>query len=421
MTTAQSTAPATRTPPGRRRNRPRLAVAATYPIHPALGGGQVRASRLYRGLGEAFDVTLVTLAPPDAPAARLQLTPALTEVQIPKSAEHQARELELQMAAGTVVTDIAMTELHACSPDYLDALDQAARGAHAVVACHPYTLPAIRQVSDAPIWYEAQDVEASLKRHVLGDSPESRRLLARTEAVERACCEQAELVWACSAEDRDELVARYGIDEARVLIVPNGFALDEARYVGAHERAAAKRRLQLEDRLLAVFVASWHEPNLVAARELVRLAVRMPELELMIVGSVGLAFGGVPLPANVQLTGTVSVEFKQTILGIADAALNPVRTGSGTNLKMLDYFGSGIPVISTAFGARGLGIRAGEHYLEAQPGSFPAVIRALRGRSPAERAPLVEAARDYVVRNLSWQGITASLIAELRARDARLS
>ena len=41
---------------------------------------------------------------------------------------------------------------------------------------------------------------------------------------------------------------------------------------------------------------------------------------------------------------------------ILDLAINPVTTGSGTNLKMLDYMAAGVPVLSTPHGARGLGL-----------------------------------------------------------------
>ena len=396
--------------------RPRLVVAATYPIHPPMGGGQVRAAHLYRGLSETFDVELVTLAGPETTGGTSQITPTLRERQVPKSARHAARELALERDAGTVVTDIAMSELYADTPDYLAALEEAAEGARAVVACHPYAFPAIREVTDLPVWYEAQDVEASLKQHVLGSSDEARRLMARAEAVERECCEQAELVWACSAEDRAELIGRYAIEPDRVLVVPNGVALDEVAYVPPAVRGEHKRRLRLEDRFLAVFIASWHEPNLAGARDLVQLARRVPEVDLMIIGSVGLALTGSALPENVQVTGIVSLEFKQTVLGIADAALNPVRTGSGTNLKMLEYFGSGTPVISTAFGARGLGVRGGEEFIEAEPVGFPAALRRLRELDPEATEPMVRAARRHVEQTHSWTVIAAELLTEVRSR-----
>ena len=60
------------------------------------------------------------------------------------------------------------------------------------------------------------------------------------------------------------------------------------------------------------------------------------------------------LPPNVVLAGVVTNVAKRTLLQSADLALNPMRTGSGTNLKIVEYFAAGIPVVSTPFGARGL-------------------------------------------------------------------
>ena len=39
---------------------------------------------------------------------------------------------------------------------------------------------------------------------------------------------------------------------------------------------------------------------------------------------------------------------------MADVVLNPVETGSGTSLKLIDPLSLGIPIVSTPRGARGL-------------------------------------------------------------------
>lgn len=388
-------------------------MAVTYPVDPPLGGGQVRALNLYRGLSRVFDVEMVTLGVPGSRQERRELSPGLWEHRVPKSPEHAERERALELEAGTVVTDVAMPELYRHTPAYVAALRDAADGAHAAVACHPYTFPAIREVTDIPVWYEAQDVEASLKRHVLGDKPVARRLLAAAEQVERACCTDAELIWACSAEDAAELVKRYGGDAERVLVVPNGAALDEVEYVPVAVRREHQRRLRMDNGLLAVFIASWHEPNVVGARRLVTLAESVPAVDFLIIGSVGMALAGDPLPVNLSVTGTVSLAFKQTVLGVAGVALNPVTTGSGTNLKMLEYFAAGVPVISTAFGARGLGVRAGEHFLPAEPAEMEGALARYREADPAELDRLVSAAREYVEARLSWTVIADELLARI--------
>ena len=101
--------------------RPRLAVATTFPIAPAIGGGQVRALNLYRGLSRVFDVELVTLGAPDTPETHRQLGPGLWEHRVPKSLAHAERESALEREAGTVVTDVASLILpdDACIPDGL--------------------------------------------------------------------------------------------------------------------------------------------------------------------------------------------------------------------------------------------------------------------------------------------------------------
>ena len=60
-----------------------------------------------------FDVELVTLAGPEtAGGCEPDHRRRPCERQVPKSAEHAARELALERDAGTVVTDIAMSELY---------------------------------------------------------------------------------------------------------------------------------------------------------------------------------------------------------------------------------------------------------------------------------------------------------------------
>jgi glycosyltransferase involved in cell wall biosynthesis len=394
-------------------SRPRLAVALTFPVFPALGGGQVRALNLCRQLACVFDVEIVSLAAVGEGGERRALGRGVFETQVPKSLDHAAAESELERDAGTAVTDIAMSDLFALTPGYLSALSRAADGARAVIACHPYPLPAIRAVTDAPVWYEAQDVEAELKRHVLGDSPVARRLLVRAEEVERECCETAEQIWACSEEDRARLIERYGVPAGRILVVPNGVALEDAEYVAPLPRRERRRRLGWDDAVHGVFVASWHEPNVVAALEILQMAAQTPSVGFLVIGSVGMALATDPRPANVQITGPVSLAFKQDLLGVADVALNPVRTGSGSNLKMLDYFAAGIPVLSTPFGARGLGVTAGAHYVEAEPWAMTKVLEQWPAEAMDARAARVEAARRHVEEHMSWDAIGSRLRAQL--------
>ena len=104
---------------------------------------------------------------------------------------------------------------------------------------------------------------------------------------------------------------------------------------------------------LAVFVASYHPPNLRAAETIVEMAAAMPTIGFLLVGSHGSHFSDWRLPANVLVTGPVSDRLLATYLAASDVALNPVRSGGGTNLKLIEYF-AGVPTVSTSLGARWL-------------------------------------------------------------------
>jgi glycosyltransferase involved in cell wall biosynthesis len=103
------------------------------------------------------------------------------------------------------------------------------------------------------------------------------------------------------------------------------------------------------------------------------------------------------------------------LLAVADVALNPMRTGSGTNLKMLDYFAAGVPVLSTAFGARGLQVSAGTHYAMIDDGGLAASLEALLASPPETRSRMVAAARALVEQRYAWSTIAQTFVDELQA------
>ena len=118
---------------------------------------------------------------------------------------------------------------------------------------------------------------------------------------------------------------------------------------------------------LAVFFGSWHPPNLAAARVILWLAPQLPQVQFVLGGTHGDAFPAHEVPDNVVFTGQVIERVKRTLLAAADVALNPVLHGSGTNLKVIEYLAAGVPVVSTAFGVRGLDVGNGRHLLVAEP------------------------------------------------------
>ena len=397
-------------PPAKRK---KLTVALTFPVYPPRGGGQSRVFHLYRHLADYVDVELVTITGADQPPFEGEIAPNLREIRIPKSAEHQKREHELEAEVRLPLTDVVMPRLHHLTPDYLAALRRSTESAAVVIASHPYTYPVLREVTNKPLWYEAHNVEAELKRAMFPQGSTARELLAEIARVERACCEASELIFACSAEDGITLQRLYGASPSRVLEVPNGVDLQSVRFVSPKERLEAKERLGLKSEMVAVFMGSWHGPNLDAVREILDFAGRSPRVRFLIIGSSCAAFQQQARPPNVGMLGVVDDEAKDTLLGLADLALNPVVSGSGTNLKMLDYFASGLPVISTLHGARGLRVRDGEHLVLAEPNQFPDAIAHLMRESGAAKEARIASARRLAEERYAWPVIASRFWSEV--------
>jgi glycosyltransferase involved in cell wall biosynthesis len=87
-------------------------------------------------------------------------------------------------------------------------------------------------------------------------------------------------------------------------------------------------------------------------------------------------------------------------------------SGSGTNLKILEYLASGVPVVTTPVGAEGLPLADGETALVSAPDDAAAeTVRALREADLRER--LSENGRDLAVSEFSWGTTLASYDAAI--------
>lgn len=412
-------------PPARRDHLPKVVIASTYPVFPPQHGGQIRASRLAQALTDHFDVEIVSLTTTGAAAARRAVAPGLTEATVPQSPAHALAEQELSRSVGWVpVTDLAATLFDRRTPALEEALAEAAAGAAGAVLSHPFLLPALaRAAPELTLIYDAHNVEARQKADVLPADASGRRLLELAERVEGTAARKAVAVSACSEADAGALAGRYGIDPARITVVPNGVdctaigfvALPRRRELAARWLATFGRlgRARVRPRHLALFVGSWHPPNLEAAERIMAYAPRLPHVSFVLAGSHAERYRRWRLPDNVIALGRMSDGAKRRLLAAAEVALNPMAAGSGSNLKLAEYMAAGTPVISTAFGARGYAVRPSQHYLEAELNEFPTAILELLGDSRLA-AGLAEEGRGLVERDYDWNRIGTGYVAMVR-------
>lgn len=214
---------------------------------------------------------------------------------------------------------------------------------NAVVVTHPWMWPTLKSALDdqsVAVIYDAHNVEHLL----LQSSAESalvRFFSARAAlSIEKDLCSHASQVWCCTEEDATSFGNSFGDElKKKYLTGFKGRNPTKSNPTTFNERSRS-----------AVFVGSAWEPNKVAATFINEiLAPELPNIDFHIVGSVGSSIAN---PSeNVRIRGHIAdldeELFKHRV------ALNPTSTGSGINIKMLDYMATGTPIITTAFGARG--------------------------------------------------------------------
>jgi glycosyltransferase involved in cell wall biosynthesis len=396
----------------RSERRKKMVVAVTFPVYPPRGGGQSRIFHLYRHLAEHYDIKILSLCAFGQPAFNQEISPGLWEIRMPVSHRHQVAEGDLSASVGGApITDIMMSELLELTPEYLRKLEIVAADADVVVASHPYLGRQLVAVAPkAQFWLEAHNVELLLKKEILPVSEASLRMLESVREIEAFCWQRANTIFACSQKDIDTLRDLYGETIGTIVEVPNGVSLDDVPFVDSDERQRRKARIGLEGTIVALFMGSWHGPNIKAADYVLNYAAVVPHVVFMLVGSVCAAIADREIPANVTLMGVVDDEVKAVLLGTADVALNPMTSGSGSNLKMLDYFAAGIPVVSTEFGARGINCIAGVHYIAADVGAFTDVIETF---ASGDFQKLALEARKLVQADLSWPNIAKQFLGKL--------
>ena len=396
--------------------RGRVTVLNAYSVHQPNHGGRYRMHGLYGALARHAEVELVTLGLHEEGSATLEVAEGFREVRIARSAAHRDADLAAQAAAGSPVYDItALTHL-GHTPDYARALAVSLERADVAFLAHPYMAAALQSSGwSRPFAHDSHNQELALKRQMLPRSAAREALLQEVERAEGYACRDSRVLFAVSREDLQGLAASYGDRGADGIVVPNGTDAGAIRFADAATRERLRRRLGLAGRPVALFLASGHRPNLEAAEHIFAAAARMPHVTFAFVGNAADAFLHRALPPNVRLVGTVDEGARDVWLEAASVALNPVIYGGGTNLKLMDYFAAGTPVVSTEVGLRGDVVEAGRHALVAPIDAMDdAIAAALAGGPAIER--MTREARALVEAEFDWAALGRRVHDALAAR-----
>lgn len=241
---------------------------------------------------------------------------------------------------------------------------------------HPWQFEYIYKFKpdNIPLVLCEHNVEFDLLSQYRKSSLLSKKMREICKKKEKYAIENADAIFTTSQDDINRLADFCNISKNKFYVIPNGVNISKFNLSTEEEKSKIKKMMNLDGKKVVLFAGSKYIPNIEAVYAIQRISdkVENKEIVFLVAGRVGESFTS---RENLHFTGyvdNISNYFK-----MADLAINPMISGSGTNLKVLEYLASGIPTITTEIGARGLNIENGKHAIISKIEDFPKWINIL--------------------------------------------
>lgn len=217
------------------------------------------------------------------------------------------------------------------------------------------------------------------------------RFADRSRAYEGDLLPRFSLVLAAS--ENDAAVAQQIAPTARIAVYPNALPATDMPAV--------------EEEPVVVFSGNFeYHPNIDAVAWLMsavwpEIRRRCPDLRLRLVGR-GESFIRHLLPTGLDVEATGAVEDARAAIARARIVIAPLRSGSGTRIKILEAWAAGRPVVATSLAAEGLKCRDNNNIIIANtPEEFGTSIARLNA-DPSRRAELAVHGRRLFEEKYTW-------------------
>ena len=262
-------------------------------------------------------------------------------------------------------------------------------------------IPIVARVFRKPVVIDCHDTFQALR-------VKNRNFLRTTfeTAIEKTIYRFASAALVVSEKEK-QFLSSMGINTNRIQIIPNG--VDTKAFSPSKNADEIRLRYGLSGHRIVVFVGNMeYSPNQEAVR-LIALKIE-PEVTKVVKNAKFLVIGriaGTTTYSNLTFMGTV--DSVAPILAASDAAIAPLFHGSGTRLKILEYFSSGLPVVSTTLGSEGLDIQNGVHaIIEDDLTVFASKLTQLL-KDKQLSARLGQSARELAVDKYDWSSVVSCL------------
>jgi glycosyltransferase involved in cell wall biosynthesis len=396
----------------------RILVLNFFPAFtPPGSGGELRYFNLYNELSSYYDITLLSPTYSHHLQETIEHSKTFREHRIPKEPIHDLLHQQIAREAISPEVSALVCALSSKYPNnYHKAYLNLYSNADMIVHESPYMLGYDLFIGyDKKLRiYNSYNVESSLVKQVW-NGVNALKYIDYIWSLESRLLDQCELCFAVSREEMDTFIREFGADPQKMAVAPNG--INPVKDSGRSRASSGTKT-----RPSALFFGSLHPPNIAAAEFIVsELAEECPDVDFIIAGNCINLDSKAILSSNVRMLGRVNDDVKRTLLADADIALNPMFTGAGTNLKILEYLSYGIPTVSTELGTRGLNLIANEHCVIADRHDFATKLCDLL-TDENQRHKISDQGKRFVENQYSWHSIAADVKERLiSAWDSRRS
>ncbi len=388
----------------------KILVVNDFPIFPVVHGGKVRIFNIYKNISSKFQVTYLCLGD-NLKIQDKRISDNFHEISVPKTIFYKIIILIANMLTHSSVDDFIALFFASSNSQLKKIIKKEIAESDIVIFCHPYMYPAVKPyLQNKSVIYEALNVEYALKKDILPNGPLKNVMLQRLKEQSQDLFQRCNLCFAMSEDDKKTFSRFYDVNLSKICIAPNGVEID---FYNDIFRTRTYRRDKVIPVPLILFLGSGHPPNVKAAFQIIRnIAPKLPHMYFLIAGSVCWMIRNEKRGKNVGLAYLITDEEKRELFRVADIAINPMMSGSGTNLKMLDYMAAGIPVISTTVGARGINIQNRVHAIICDIEAFPDEISHLIDNLDVSEALSVNG-RNLARDQYDWKKIADSMITSI--------
>lgn len=404
--------------------RPHITVVNYYYILPCNNGGKLATRDFYKALSEWFDITIVCfVGSGHTCVSSLSISPHLKIVPLALPERLMELDENIQCEFGvsrrcepTFVTSV-IRNAHQCQ-ELVSKLCDLSADSSVIITEHTYAYRLVKAVADKRddllIWYRAQNVEYDYKRNTWGVYQVPERAYHEVFEIEQECCSGCQLILTITEGDAQRFQELYKTPEQKLLNISAGYDAGNMKCILPDKR-------KQETSVSALYISSSAQVAVDAAYKIAETAKSFPQVTFYIVGAVGGKLITNDFPGNVIVCGLVSEETKYKLLTSCDFALNPIVGGSGLNIKMLEYFASGIPVICTEFGARGIEVADGENCILVQKDALADAIRRFCALDLHGRSRLAANAYSLYLQKYTWRNSARRVVEALDDRFSDLS